>query len=231
MCLSHLNVIRIHYWALIIPCCDQIYLRRPVWSVNVSVVIVGLLSCVVMHYLNPIVLQRWKCVLTSSLLLMNVVRQRPRTVLYARLTVVFFSTYLCQIQGQLAAVPSSQLWITISGTSLPWHSSPVGFSSKQCHAELELKLHSQPCEGRVSRLADCLQSYSTVCYLVIPLVYTGSRLKSDEEKLGWCFAFMHFVFLCLIHIHFEALAVKWWFINLLMIFFNADISVSLSRWP
>lgn len=137
--------------------------------------------------------------------LMNVVRPlslfgKPRSVLYCSCNCCIFLAYPCQ----LSPLPSSQLWITISGTSLPWQLL-VGFLPNNVMLNLSWNclashvaagflasifvlwfscfLNSYIASSKLKWLVPGLQSIQRVSVLVILPVYTGSRLKSFEEKI------------------------------------------------
>lgn len=96
-----------------------------------------------------------------------------------------FLTYLCQIWNQLSPLLSSQLWITIRGTSVPWQSL-LCFLPKN----VPLKRFGEPFQGRfLSSVFFCaLDAFLNPSLPSLQSKFTGLQrvLLSNSLSPHWC---------------------------------------------
>lgn len=104
-----------------------------------------------------------------------------------------FLTYLCQIWNQLSPLLSSQLWITIRGTSVPWQSL-LCFLPKN----VPLKRFGEPFQGRfLSSVFFCaLDAFLNPSLPSLQSKFTGLQrvLLSNSLSPHWCI--LYFFFCC-----------------------------------
>lgn len=108
-----------------------------------------------------------------------------------------FLTYLCQIWNQLSPLLSSQLWITIRGTSVPWQSL-LCFLPKN----VPLKRFGEPFQGRfLSSVFFCaLDAFLNPSLPSLQSKFTGLQrvLLSNSLSPHWCILYFFFLLLLML---------------------------------